>query len=101
MLQFLDPDNYSPQLLYLVVLGVVSAGIFAGYITDLIMGDRGFGFFGNGFLAILGAATGIYTRYAFFGWLRGQDMLVTGIFALAATILLLLLLGFAKNWVQD
>jgi uncharacterized membrane protein YeaQ/YmgE (transglycosylase-associated protein family) len=101
MLQYLDPDNYSPQLLYLIVIGVVSAGILAGYITDLIMGERGFGFIGNGILAILGAATGIYTRYAFFGWVRGEDMLVTGSFALAATTLLLLLLGFAKNWVQD
>ena len=101
MLQLLGLDQYSPDMLAWIALGVAIAGLIVGYITDTVMSDRGFGPFGNGFLVVLGGFTGIYTRYAFFGWLRGQEVVIIGSFAVATATLMLLLLGVAKHWVQD
>jgi len=101
MLQLFGLDEYSPDMLAVIALAVAIAGFVIGYITDSVMSDRGFGPYGNGFLAILGGFTGIYTRHAFFGWLRGQEVLIIGSFAVATATLMLLLLGVAKHWVQD
>jgi len=101
MLQILGLDQYSPDILAITALGVAIAGLGIGLVTDSVMSDRGFGPYGNGFLAILGAVTGIYTRYSFFGWMRGQEVLIIGSFAAATATLMLLLLGVAKHWVQD
>jgi hypothetical protein len=101
MLQILGLDQYSPDILAITALGVAIAGLGIGLVTDSVMSDRGFGPYGNGFLAILGGVTGIYTRHAFFGWLRGQEVLIIGSFAIATATLMLLLLGVAKHWVQD
>ena len=47
MLQLLGLDQYSPDILAMIVLGVAIAGLVIGYITDLVMSDRGFGPYGN------------------------------------------------------
>ncbi len=83
-----------------VALCVLSGGLVSGYISDLVMGHRGFGFFGNGFLAILGGGTGAYTRYALFGWLQGREILITEAFAVSTATLILVLFGLGKRWVQ-
>lgn len=101
MLNIIDFDLYSIDFLALIALGVIIPGLIVGYITDTLMHDLGFGPYGNGFLAILGAGTGIYTRYTFFGWLQGQEILIITIFTTATATFMLLLLGLAKHWVQD
>ena len=96
MLQLLDPDNYSADVLAFIAFGVTVAGLIVGHVTNLIMGERGFGLFGNGFLAMLGCGTGIYARHVFFGWMQGEETLIVGIFALSTATLILLLFGFVK-----
>jgi uncharacterized membrane protein YeaQ/YmgE (transglycosylase-associated protein family) len=101
MLQLLRLDHYSSEILLFLLLAVLIGGFVVGFVTDSVMGDRGFGPFGNGTLAVLGAVVGIYIRNTFFGRMDPGDLLVTGIFASATATLLLLLLGVAKHWVQD
>lgn len=101
MIAYLGLGEYSGSLLLLLALGVCIAGMVTGYITDAVMGDRGFGPFGNGMLTVLGAAVGLYVRHTFFGRMSPGDVATTAIFAAAAATLLLLVLGVAKHWVQD
>lgn len=101
MLQILRLDQYSSEMLLFIFLGILIGGFVVGFITDAVMGDRGFGPIGNGMLTMLGAIVGIYIRNTFFGRMDPGDLIVTGIFAAATATLLLLLLGVAKHWVQD
>ncbi len=101
MLQVLRLEQYSSEVLLFILLAVLIGGFVIGFVTDTVMGDRGFGPVGNGMLAMLGAVVGIYIRNTFFGRMDPGDLLVTGIFAAATATLLLLLLGVAKHWVQD
>ncbi len=101
MLEALRLDHYPRDILLYVLLAVIICGFIVGYVTDIVMGDRGFGPFGNGTLAVFGAAVGIYIRNNFFGRMDPGDILITGVFASSSATLLLLLLGLAKHWVQD
>ncbi|MBM3607145.1 MAG: hypothetical protein FJX29_01625 [Alphaproteobacteria bacterium] len=101
MLYYLRLDQYSNDTLLFILFAVVLAGVAIGYMTDIVMKDRGFGAFGNGSLAVLGMGTGIYIRNAFFGAMNPGDLALTGIFAAAMATLLLLVLGVAKHWLQD
>ncbi len=101
MFEALRLDHYSTDILAYVFISVLIGGFVVGYITDAVMGDRGFGPFGNATLAVFGAAVGIYIRNNFFGRMDPGDILVTGVFAASSATLLLLLLGLAKHWVQD
>ena len=101
MLQFLKLDHYSSDVLTLIFFGTVIAGVVIGYLTDAVMGERGFGPVGNGALAVLGGLVGIFIRNAYFGRMNPGDLWLTSIFAVSAATLLLLLLGVVKHWVQD
>jgi hypothetical protein len=101
MLQLFGLEQYTPDMLALIAVGIAAAGLIIGLLTDAVLSDRGFGPLGNGLLAILGTGTGIYTRHAFFGWLQGQEIIIIGSFAGATATLMLLILGLAKHWVQD
>ncbi len=101
MLGLLQLDKYPSDVLMMIVFAVLIAGAVVGYVTDVVMGERGFGPFGNGLLVIFGAFVGIYLRNAYFGLMEPGDIAVTGIFAAASATLLLMLLGLAKHWVQE
>ena len=101
MLQLLRLEHYPTEVLLYALLALLIVGFIVGYITDSVMGDSGFGPFGNGTLAIFGAFVGIYIRNNFFGRMDPGDIFVTGFFAAVAATLMLLLLGVAKHWVQD
>ncbi len=101
MLQFLRLDYYSSEMLLLLLLSVSIGGFVVGYITDAVMGGLGFGPFGNGLLAVLGAMIGVYVRNHFFARMEVGDVFITALFAAMTATLLLLLLGFIKNKVQD
>jgi len=101
MLQLLRLEHYTSELLLIILFAVLIGGFVIGFVTDAVMGDRGFGPWGNGMLAMLGAIVGIYIRNTFFGRMDPGDLIVTGVFAAATATLLLLLLGVAKHWVQD
>jgi hypothetical protein len=96
MLQLLNPSHYSLAALAVIGFCVICGGSVAGYVTDMIMGKRGFGFFGNAFLVILGCGTGIYTRHVLFGWWQGEETLIVAIFAASTATLILLLFGLVK-----
>ena len=101
MLKLMQLDHYSSDVLIMLVTAIIIVGMVVGYVTDIVMGDRGFGPVGNGLLVVLGAFAGIYLRNAYFGLMEPGDMAVTGIFAAASATLLLMLLGIAKHWVQE
>lgn len=101
MFELLGLQEYAGDSIILLLLGVVVIGAAIGYITDIVMGDRGFGPLGNGLLTILGAAVGLYVRHSFFGTMQPGDAALTAVFAAASATLLLLLLGVVKHWVQD
>ena len=101
MFQFAAFSDYPSYLLIWVAAALIVGGAIVGHLTDAVMGEHGFGVFGNAVLAILGAFVGIYVRTTFFGRLYGEDLMATGFVAAAAATILLLLLGFAKHLIQD
>ncbi len=100
MLQFLKLDQYSNDTLIFLFFVTAIMGAVIGYVTDFVMKERGFGAIGNGALAVLGIAVGIYIRNAYFDTMSPGDLALTGVFAAATATLLLLVLGVAKHWVQ-
>jgi hypothetical protein len=64
------------------------------------MGDRGFGPFGNGILAIFGAAMGVYFRHAYFYRLYGDEIVITAVMAEIFATILLLCLSVVKRLTQ-
>jgi uncharacterized membrane protein YeaQ/YmgE (transglycosylase-associated protein family) len=98
MLHALGLENFDSVFLMAVCIAILVGGAVVGYLTDVIMGERGFGPFGNGALAIMGALLGVYARNAYFYRLQGDEMLITAIAAEICATGLLLSLGFAKRW---
>lgn len=101
MLQMLDFGNYSREALMLMAVASMIAIFLIGYITDAVLAERGFGPFGNGGLAVVGALVGIYTRQTYFGHSSGDEILITGGLAACAATAMLLALGIVKHWVSD
>lgn len=100
MLHILGLENFDSVFLMAICIAILVGGAVVGYLTDMIMGERGFGPVGNGSLAILGAFFGIYARNAYFYRLHGDEMLITAVAAEICATALLLSLGFAKRWAQ-
>ena len=98
MLHVLGLENFDSVFLMAVCIAILVGGAVVGYLTDMIMGERGFGPVGNGALAIMGALLGVYARNTYFYHLRGDEMLITAIAAEVCATVLLLSLGFAKRW---
>lgn len=101
MFNMLDIAQYSTEALMLAALIFVIAAFLIGYITDAVLGNRGFGPFGNGCLAILGCFVGVYARHTYFGFANGNEMVITGGLAAATATAMLLILGIIKHWVAD
>ena len=100
MIRTLGLQDYPSDALLFLLGCACLLGFVVGYITDSVMGDRGFGAFGNGMLAVFGAFVGVYIRNTFFVRMHPGDIVWTGLFAAAAATLLLLMLGVVKSWVQ-
>ena len=100
MLQTLRIEQLSTDALILLTLLAIVAGAVIGYLTDVVMKDRGFGPFGNGLLAILGAAVGLHVRLTIFGTLKPGDIALTCIFATATATLMLLIFGVIKSFAR-
>jgi uncharacterized membrane protein YeaQ/YmgE (transglycosylase-associated protein family) len=101
VLQILGLDNFDSVFLLVVAIAVLIGGATIGYITDMIMGERGFGPFGNALLAIFGAVLGVYARHAYFYRLYGDEIVITAAMAELFATALLLCLGLAKRWTQS
>jgi hypothetical protein len=101
MAEFLKLDQYPADVLWILTFLIIGGGTVVGYITDAVMGNRGFGPISNGVLVIMGTFIGVHVRNAYFGLTSPGDIAITAIFAAAAATLLLMLLGVAKHWVQD
>ena len=101
MLEFLELDQYSNETLVLIALTIFIGGAFVGIITDLVMRNRGFGPIGNGLLVVLGCYIGIHARNHFDGYLRGEEILRTGILAATFATTILLVFGVIKSWITD
>jgi hypothetical protein len=100
MLHILGLEDFDSVFLIAIGIAILVGGAVVGYLTDMIMGDRGFGPFGNGGLAIIGGFLGVYARNAYFYRLHGDEMLITAIAAEICATGLLLGFGFAKRWAQ-
>jgi uncharacterized membrane protein YeaQ/YmgE (transglycosylase-associated protein family) len=100
VLQILGLDNFDSVFLLIVAIAVLIGGAVIGYLTDMIMGERGFGPFGNALLAILGAVLGVYARHTYFYRLYGDEIVITAVMAELFATMLLLCLGIAKRWTQ-
>lgn len=98
MLEILALEQYSDETLMLLLITVVVGGGFIGFITDIVMGRRGFGPVGNGLLAILGCFFGIYARNSYVGHVFGNELAVTGGMAAATATAFLLIFGRMKHW---
>ena len=101
MLRHFALDQYHTESLIALGLALLMGGIIVGYLTDHILGDRGFGPVGNGMLAVVGCFSGIYARNAFIGHIEGNELLWTGVIAAAGATSMLLTLGVIKHWVSD
>ena len=78
-----------------MVLGI--GGAVLGYITDAVMGDRGFGPTGNGCLAIVGGVVGIHYRNFILGPVASQEAILIAVTAGASATAALLILGLVKQ----
>lgn len=101
MLELLKLHQYDSDVLTLLMFFVIIGSAAVGYVTDSVMGDRGFGPLGNASLIILGVFVGVYIRNAFFGLMKPGDIVTTAMFAAATATLLLMLLGVAKFWTRE
>jgi len=101
VLDYLGLAEVSGGTLSLIFVAVGLFGILAGGVTDAIMGDRGFGMFGNGLLIVMGCLTGLYAERFFFGVVYPRDIVLTGICAACGATAILLIFGVAKHWVRD
>jgi hypothetical protein len=100
MFTTLNPSDYPPELIVGAAVAIVIGGAAIGYITDIVMGDRGFGPFGNGVLAVLGAGLGVYAQVLYSGELTAGGLMITASAAAAAATAILLILGVIKSLVQ-
>ena len=100
MLQTLGLQYYSATELiaFLLIFGI--GGAVVGFITDIVMGDRGFGPFGNGMLAMFGAFVGVHYRLALLGPIASREVVLVGISAAASATAILLMLGIVKRYVR-
>ena len=94
-------DQISSEALALLIFVTAIIGMFVGYITDFVLGDRGFGPAGNAFLAVLGCVVGIYGRATYFGPTNLDENLMTGGLAASTATVMLLVLGIIKHWTVD
>lgn len=101
MLHYFALDHYSTESLLIMLMTLVIGGCFVGYITDYLLEKRGFGPFGNGFLAILGCFSGVYARNAFVGHIFGNELIITELVAASGATAMLLILGSIKHWMSD
>jgi uncharacterized membrane protein YeaQ/YmgE (transglycosylase-associated protein family) len=101
MLHYFALDNYSDELLLVMGISVVLGAVVIGFVTDMLMADRGFGAFGNGMLAVVGCFIGLYVQNAYFGHANVNQLLLTGVMAAGTATGLLLTLGIVKHFVSD
>jgi uncharacterized membrane protein YeaQ/YmgE (transglycosylase-associated protein family) len=100
VLAMLGLENFDSVFLLIVAIAALIGGAVIGYVTDIIMGDRGFGAFGNAILAIFGAALGVYFRHVYFYRLYGDEIVITAVMAEIFATALLLCLGLVKRLTQ-
>ena len=97
MANFLGLSHYpTSDLIIMGIIFSISAAVI-GYITDVVMGDSGFGPFGNGFLSVLGAVVAIHYRNFMLGPIASQETMMVGMSAAACATAMLLLLGGVKR----
>ena len=101
MLHILALDNYSNELLIVMGATIVLGAVVIGFLTDMLLADRGFGAFGNGMLAFIGCCLGIYAHNTYFSHSSIDALLLTGVMAAGTATALLLTLGIIKHWVSD
>jgi uncharacterized membrane protein YeaQ/YmgE (transglycosylase-associated protein family) len=101
VLAILGLQNFDSVFLLIVAIAALIGGAVVGYMTDMIMGERGFGPFGNATLAIFGAILGVYFRHAYFYRLYGDEVVITAVMAEVFATALLLCLGLVKRLTQS
>jgi uncharacterized membrane protein YeaQ/YmgE (transglycosylase-associated protein family) len=101
VLAILGLENFDSVFLLVVAIAALIGGAIIGYVTDMIMGERGFGPFGNAMLAIFGAVLGVYFRHAYFYRLYGDEIVITAVMAEVFATVLLLGLGLVKRLTQS
>ncbi len=83
----------------LLELALVSSmlAVATGYVADAILGDRGFGTLGNGFLAFLGAMAGYGIVQTFPAVVLVDPFLAASLTSLTCAVALLILVATIKN----
>ena len=101
MPQKLELFGLSSDMLIMLLGVVIILASITGFITDMVMGDKGFGVVGNGILAIFGAAIGVLVRNALLGQMEKSDLMVTAFIAASTGTLILLVSGLIKSWISN
>ena len=91
------PQN---EMTVLTAIGTVYCFVL-GVITDLILGERGFGKGFNGFIAFIGAFFALMIYSTIFGQFHKEHISTLILVVTAASTGVLLLAAFLKHWVID
>lgn len=101
MSHILGFDNLSQDVLLFGLFFVIAGSYAVGYVTDVVMGDHGFGPFGNSFLIALGGLTGFYAERQLMRNSHGDELMWATAFAAAGATVMLLTLGVVKHRIAD
>ena len=100
MRELLNMEGYSSDYFLLFLFIIILCSVMIGYVTDIVMGDRGFGPLGNGLLITLALIVGSYVRNAFFGTMLPGDFAFTTLFTAATATIILMAFGIFKGFVR-
>ncbi len=97
MFRVLGLNGLPIEALLMILVMLVICGIVTGWITDVIMGQMGFGVIGNTILTIMGAVVGMTAWNAYIGPLRIYDASISIGIASASSVVILLLFATFKR----
>ena len=93
-------DSMSQVDTLVLLLFVSIFSVVMGFLTDALMGARGFGPLGNGLIVALGGIIGVYYRSVVFGIAAAQHSYTVAFSAIGAATLILLAFGLVKRFIR-
>jgi hypothetical protein len=93
-------ESHSSGDLWALFFFVTIGSNVIGWVFDVVIGDRGFGVLGNGFLIALGGITGVVISQMFLPIASMPEIQRVTLFSTATAASILLSLCIVKSWLR-
>lgn len=100
MIGMLGLSGFNQSDLMVIIAMITLACVVAGWISDAIMGDAGYGVVGNGILTVLGTVTGLAAWQHFVGSVTSATLPYVTTAAGFSVVAFLLLFALFKRAVE-